>query len=66
MKYKKLKMTHEEIFEQVERHELVICHLKKEDGTLEPFLVSYDNKRYVMPEGYMEYDKKHFRRFFNI
>jgi hypothetical protein len=45
----KLDLTNEQLFDKVEKHELVICHLRHE-----------------MPDGYMEYDKKHYRRFFNI
>ena len=66
MKYKKLNLSNEDLFDKVERHEFVICHLRNEDGSMTPFLVDNKNKRYTMPEGYMEYDKKHFRRILNI
>lgn len=63
---KKLNLSFEQLFDKVERHELVICHLRHEDGTMTPFFVNNKNKRFIVPEGYMEYDKKHFRRHFNI
>jgi hypothetical protein len=62
----KLDLTNEQLFDKVEKHELVICHLKHSDGSMTPFLVDINHVRYEMPEGYMEYDKKHFRRRFNI
>lgn len=64
MKYKKLNLSNEEIFKRVERHELVICHLKHESGVLTPFIMDNNNKKYEMPDGYMAYDKKHFYRKF--
>ena len=57
LKKKKLKLTNEEIFKKVQKHELVIVHTK---GSMEPFLVDNDNEKYEVPEGYMEYDRKHF------
>lgn len=62
----KLDLTNEQLFDKVEKHELVICHLRHDDGSMTPFLVDINHVRYEMPDGYMEYDKKHFRRRFNI
>lgn len=51
-------MTFEEIFEKLDRHELVIVHMKE---TMVPMLYDpYDKALYEMPEGYMAYDKHHF------
>jgi hypothetical protein len=59
MKKEKLDLTHEEIFKKIQKHELMIVHMKK---TLEPFLVDNDNVKYEMPEGYMHYDSMHFKK----
>lgn len=59
MELRVLDLTIEEIFIKVERHELMIGHFK---DTMEPFLIDNDHVRYVMPDGYMEYEKKHFYR----
>lgn len=54
----KLNMTFEEIFEKLDRHELVIVHMKE---TMIPMIYDpFDKQLYDMPEGYMAYDKHHF------
>ena len=63
---KKLDLTNEQIFDKVEKHDLVICHLKHPDGNMTPFLIDINHERYEEPEGYIEYDKKNYRRYFNI
>lgn len=59
MEYRKLDLTIEELFQKVERHELMIGYIKE---TMVPFFIDNDHIRYEMPEGYMEYEKKHFYR----
>lgn len=56
-----LGLTHEEIFNKIEKtFELIIVHLKPD---LVPHLCnSFTGELYKMPDGYMEYDKAHYWR----
>lgn len=53
-----LDMSFEEIFTKLDRHELVIVHLK---NSMEAKLYDpYELQLYEVPEGYLDYDREHF------
>ena len=60
MKIKKTKMTFEQIFDKLDLREYVIVHMKE---TMVQYLLHAESGRlYEMPEGYLDYDAKHYYR----
>jgi hypothetical protein len=57
---KKITLTFEEIYSKMEKCEYVIVHTKED---MKPHLLNAnDNDLYIMPEGYLEYDKRFYYR----
>jgi hypothetical protein len=55
-----LDLTFEQIFYQLELREYVIIHLKE---TMIPYILDTSTEKlYHIPEGYLEYDAKHYYR----
>jgi hypothetical protein len=62
MKYpiEKIDLPFDEIFRKINRGDFAIVHFK---STMIPYIYDSDLQCfYEMPEGYMEYDKKHYRK----
>lgn len=56
----KIDLPFDQIFWKIEIGDFCIVHMK---STMEPFIYDQDLKvLYYMPDGYMDYDKKHYYR----
>jgi len=54
------KLTYKEIFDKLESRTYVLVHIK---DTMQPCLLEPESgKLFEVPDGYLEYDKKYFRR----